>query len=171
MPGTFYRWSEDQTRALLNCLDMQKLLKKRRKPADGGAEEVDVLDGLMAEVLEELKIPDAYGCWRPRSTKRHIMTGDRPTAPLPIRGTTATLTKAVWVRQLQKDDNGGFKFVSNAFQIDPAPSNIASGESNSNGMSTAQLQTRAASLGDHTMLLIPEWRPSASGTIGHERKR
>ncbi|CAK9041351.1 unnamed protein product [Durusdinium trenchii] len=124
MPGTFYRWSEDQTRALLNCLDMQKLLKKRRKPADGGAEEVDVLDGLMAEVLEELKIPDAYGCWRPRSTKRHIMTGDRPTAPLPIRGTTATLTKAVWVRQLQKDDNGGFKFVSNAFQIDPAPSNI-----------------------------------------------
>ena len=86
MPGTFYRWSEDQTRALLNCLDMQKLLKKRRKPADGGAEEVDVLDGLMAEVLEELKIPDAYGCWRPRSTKRHIMTGDRPTAPLPIRG-------------------------------------------------------------------------------------
>ena len=23
-----------------------------------------------------------------------------------------------------KDDNGGFKFVSNAFQIDPAPSNI-----------------------------------------------
>ncbi|CAK9098680.1 unnamed protein product, partial [Durusdinium trenchii] len=24
----------------------------------------------------------------------------------------------------EKDDNGGFKFVSNAFQIDPAPSNI-----------------------------------------------
>ena len=23
-----------------------------------------------------------------------------------------------------QDDNGGFKFVSNAFQIDPAPSNI-----------------------------------------------
>ena len=39
---------------------LQKLLKKRRKPADAGAEEVDVLDGLMAEVLEQSKIPDAY---------------------------------------------------------------------------------------------------------------
>ena len=28
-----------------------------------------------------------------------------------------------WLLTLQ-DDNGGFKFVSNAFQIDPAPSNI-----------------------------------------------
>ncbi|CAK9057529.1 unnamed protein product [Durusdinium trenchii] len=42
-------------------------------------------------------------------------------------------TKVVWVRQLQKDgtvlqdDNDDLKFVGNAFQIDPAPSNIVRG--------------------------------------------
>ena len=33
---------------------------------------------LLAEALERSEIPDKYGCWRPRSTKRYIMTGDRP---------------------------------------------------------------------------------------------
>ena len=39
--------------------------------------------------LERSQIPDKYGCWRPRSTIRYIMTGNRPTAPtapLPIPG-------------------------------------------------------------------------------------
>ncbi|CAK9048865.1 Ubiquitin-like domain-containing protein, partial [Durusdinium trenchii] len=38
---------------------------------------------------------------------------------------TGTQTKAVWVRQLQKDDNDDLKFVGNAFPIDPVPQNIA----------------------------------------------
>ncbi|CAK9101484.1 unnamed protein product, partial [Durusdinium trenchii] len=42
-----------------------------------------------------------------------------------LSGTTATQTKAVWVRQLQKDDSGGFEFAGNAFPIDPVPQNIA----------------------------------------------
>ncbi|CAK9051284.1 unnamed protein product [Durusdinium trenchii] len=46
-------------------------------------------------------------------------------ADLKLSGTTATQTKAVWVRQLQKDDSGGFEFAGNAFPIDPVPQNIA----------------------------------------------
>ncbi|CAK9005869.1 AAA domain-containing protein, partial [Durusdinium trenchii] len=45
--------------------------------------------------------------------------------PPTAQTSTSATTKAVWVRQLlHKDDNGGFELVGNAFQIDPAPSNI-----------------------------------------------
>jgi len=33
------------------------------------------------------------------------------------QGLTAAVTKAVWVRQLQKDDTRGFEFAGNAFQV------------------------------------------------------
>ena len=79
-PAPLYRWSRDQTLALLNCSDD---IMQKRLPADAGAEEVD---GLLAEVLEQSEIPDAYGCWRPRSTKVYINTGQKPEAPLPIAG-------------------------------------------------------------------------------------
>lgn len=68
MPAPLY-WSEEETLALLNCSDdMQKLCKKRLS-ADAGAEAVE---GLTAEVLEQSKIPDEFGRWRPRSTKLYI---------------------------------------------------------------------------------------------------
>ena len=66
-----------------NVLNDLAKAKRRRTEKKGEAEERNVL---LAEALERSKIPDKYGCWRPRSTKRYIMTGDRPTAPLPIRG-------------------------------------------------------------------------------------
>ncbi|CAK9050120.1 N-acetyltransferase domain-containing protein [Durusdinium trenchii] len=37
--------------------------------------------------------------------------------PLPTSGGTATAPPAVWVRQIRKDDSGGFEFVGNAFQV------------------------------------------------------
>ena len=66
-----------------NVLNDLAKAKRRRTGKKGEAEERNVL---LAEALERSKIPDKYGCWRPRSTKRYIMTGDRPTAPLPIPG-------------------------------------------------------------------------------------
>ena len=81
MEASFYRWSREETLELLNrTCDIQELLKKQLR--DGEAEALDVRQ---ADALERSKIPDKYGRWRPRSTKRYIMTGDRPTAPLPIR--------------------------------------------------------------------------------------
>ena len=82
MPAEFYRWSREETEALLNSTNIQELLKK---PLGDDAEAED-LNVLLAEALERSEIPDKYGRWRPRSTKRYIMTGDRPTAPLPIPG-------------------------------------------------------------------------------------
>ena len=83
MPAVWYRWSREEMLELLNRIsDIQELLEKQLG-YDGEAEERNVL---LAEALERLEIPDKYGCWRPRSTKRYIMTGDRPTAPLPIPG-------------------------------------------------------------------------------------
>ena len=81
MPAEWYRWSRQETQKLLNSTNIQELLKKRLR--DGDAEELNVL---MTEALDRAEIPDEYGQWRPRSTKRYIMTGDRPTAPLPIPG-------------------------------------------------------------------------------------
>ena len=83
MPAVWYRWSREETLELLNRIsDIQELLEKQLG-YDGEAEERNVL---LAEALERSEIPDKYGCWRPRSTKRYIMTGDRPIAPLPIPG-------------------------------------------------------------------------------------
>ena len=83
MPAVWYRWSREETLELLNRIsDIQELLEKQLG-YDGEAEERNVL---LAEALERSEIPDKYGCWRPRSTTRYIMTGDRPIAPLPIPG-------------------------------------------------------------------------------------
>ena len=65
----------------MNRTNIQELLKWLRE--DGEADDPSVL---LAEALENSEIPDEYGRWRPRSTKRYIMTGDRPTAPPPIPG-------------------------------------------------------------------------------------
>ena len=81
MPAEYYRWSRQETQELLNSTDLQERLKKRLR--DGDAEELNVL---LTEALDRSQIPDEYGQWRPRSTKRYIMIGDRPTAPLPIPG-------------------------------------------------------------------------------------
>ena len=83
MPAVWYRWSGEETLELLNrTSNVQEPLEKRLQD-DGEAKERNVL---LAEALERSEIPDKYGRWRPRSTKRYIMTGDRPTAPLPIPG-------------------------------------------------------------------------------------
>ncbi|CAK9010883.1 unnamed protein product [Durusdinium trenchii] len=44
--------------------------------------------------------------------------------PLPTSGGTGTAPPAVWVRQIRKDDNGGFELVGNAFKITGAVSDI-----------------------------------------------
>ncbi|CAK9071420.1 unnamed protein product [Durusdinium trenchii] len=68
-------------------------------------------------------MPD--GGWKPVDIEQFLISGIKPVLVPAVAGATSpTQTKAVWVRQLQKDDSGGFEFVSNAFQIDPAPSNI-----------------------------------------------
>ena len=82
MPAEFYRWSREETEELLKSTNIQELLKKPLRDD----EEAEDLNVLLAEALELSEIPDKYGRWRPRSTKRYIMTGDRPTAPLPIPG-------------------------------------------------------------------------------------
>ena len=75
MPAVWYRWSREETLEILNrTSDIQELLEKRLRD-DGEAEERNVL---LAEALEHSEVPDKYGRWRPRSTKRYIMTGDRP---------------------------------------------------------------------------------------------
>ena len=43
--------------------------------------------------------------------------------PLPNSGKSAE-PKPLWVRQLREDGAGGFELVGNAFQIDPAPTNV-----------------------------------------------
>ena len=82
MPAECYRWSREETQELLNSTNIQELLKERLRDD----EEAEDLNVLLAEVLERSEIPDKYGCWRPGSTKRYIMTGDRPTAPLRVAG-------------------------------------------------------------------------------------
>ena len=42
--------------------------------------------------------------------------------PLPSTGKSES--EPVWVRQLREDGAGGFELVGNAFQIDPAPTNV-----------------------------------------------
>ena len=81
MPAELYRWSREETEELLKSTNIQELLKKPLRDD----EEAEDLNVLLAEALERSEIPDKYGRWRPRSTKRYIMTGDRPTAP-PIPG-------------------------------------------------------------------------------------
>ena len=82
MPAESYRWSREETQELLSSTNIRELLKKRLRQE----EENDGLNVLLAGALKFSEIPDKYGCWRPRSTKRYIMTGERPTAPLPIPG-------------------------------------------------------------------------------------
>ena len=80
MPAESYRWSREETQKLLKSTNIQELLKTRLRDD----EETEDLNLLLAEALELSRIPDKYGGWRPRSAKRYIMTGARPTAPLPI---------------------------------------------------------------------------------------
>ena len=93
MPAVWYRWSREETLELLNrTTDIQELLEKQlgKDREQREAEERNVLLTEALELaLERSQIPDKYGCWRPRSTIRYIMTGNRPTAPtapLPIPG-------------------------------------------------------------------------------------
>ena len=71
MPAECYRWSREETQELLNSTNIQELLKKRLRDD----EEAEDLNVLLAQALDRSEIPDKYGCWRPRSTKRDIMTG------------------------------------------------------------------------------------------------
>ena len=92
MPAVWYRWSREETLELLNRTSgIQELLEQQLgKDREQRAEERNVLLTEALELaLERSQIPDKYGCWRPRSTTRYIMTGNRPTAPtapLPIPG-------------------------------------------------------------------------------------
>ena len=92
MPAVWYRWSREETLELLNRTSgIKELLEKQLgKDREQRAEERNVLLTEALELaLERSQIPDKYGCWRPRSTIRYIMTGNRPTAPtapLPIPG-------------------------------------------------------------------------------------
>ena len=93
MPAVWCRWSREETLELLNrTSDIQELLEKQlgKDREQREAEERNVLLTEALELaLERSQIPDKYGCWRPRSTIRYIMTGNRPTAPtapLPIPG-------------------------------------------------------------------------------------
>ena len=93
MPAVWYRWSREETLELLNrTSDIQELLEKQlgKDREQREAEERTVLLTEALELaLERSQIPHKYGCWRPRSTIRYIMTGNRPTAPtapLPIPG-------------------------------------------------------------------------------------
>ncbi|CAE7214272.1 unnamed protein product, partial [Symbiodinium sp. CCMP2456] len=107
MPAECYRWSREEAQELLNSTKIRELLKQRLRPD----EEADDLNGLLAEALERSEIPDKHGGWRPRSTIRYIMTGDRPSAPLPIPGPSTasagtTASPITWVRQLVFDEAG-----------------------------------------------------------------
>ncbi|CAE7492233.1 unnamed protein product [Symbiodinium pilosum] len=130
MPAEFYRWSREETEELLKSTNIQELLKKPLRDD----EEAEDLNVLLAEALELSEIPDKYGRWRPRSTKRYIMTGDRPTAPLPIPGPSAgsagTTSASVWVRELARNkdkqltDGKEFEPTGNAFQVQGAFANV-----------------------------------------------
>ncbi|CAK8996062.1 unnamed protein product [Durusdinium trenchii] len=102
-----YRWAKEQAREYLGYL-----LEGRTIPPEAVGVE---------KFLSSCSIPDAYGGWKPIAMSNYLDFNETPVA---LRATSPTQNRAVWVRQLQQDDNGGFKFVSNAFQIDPAPSNI-----------------------------------------------
>eukprot|EP00439_Symbiodinium_sp_Y106_P006927 s8756_g1.t1 len=102
MPAELYRWSREETEELLKSTNIQELLKKPLRDD----EEAEDLNVLLAEALERSEIPDKYGRWRPRSTKRYIMTGDRPTAPPipgPSAGSAGTTSASVWVRELARN--------------------------------------------------------------------
>jgi len=119
-----YRWNEmPASRLLLNLNATAKLNKMlltftstTKEPEDrvqralNESLEAFSQDGAwVQENLEGARMPD--GGWKPVDIKQFLISGIKPVVGPAVAGTT------VWVRQLQKDDSGGFDFVGNAFQV------------------------------------------------------
>ncbi|CAJ1420802.1 unnamed protein product [Effrenium voratum] len=85
---------------------------------------MDFREQTVEVVLNMTQIPDTFGGWRPVSIMEYVQTGRRPQAPQEGQGAIAAIARAVWVRQLQQEENGEYKLVGNALPIKPVPENI-----------------------------------------------
>eukprot|EP00438_Fugacium_kawagutii_P016882 Skav223772 [mRNA] locus=scaffold521:184778:186200:+ [translate_table: standard] len=116
-----YRWDETQASKLLlnlNATAKLKMQSPRSTPHTGTKESEDIQRALN-ETLEEFKQDEAWvqerlegarmpdGGWKPVDIEQFLLSGIKPVLVPPVAGgdctTSPTQTKAVWVRQLQKD--------------------------------------------------------------------
>jgi len=119
-----YRWNEMQASTLLLNLNATAKLNRSMKESEDIVQRALTesfkkfkQDGAwVQENLEGARMPD--GGWKPVDIEQFLISGIKPVLVPAVAGTTSpTQTKAVWVRQLQKDGKSGFEFDGNGFQV------------------------------------------------------